>query len=187
MIFMKAKTKKFFKTALITLIVCVLGIVCAILISAFLHCIEMRFGIWVMLGIAVIALFTFVFLLVRKNECADNGKQVKDMFYRQCGVDESKFVPFGDLNYIVGADIYEDENGKVEISYTDYMPRKERLYQGYNDISKEELFANMADTKERMKMAIALIDKFIAGEIKHFYYWDETSLYIEDDEEYDKE
>lgn len=174
---MKAKTKKIFKDIAISLLLCVLGIICAVLISVLFRVIEILCGLWVMLGVAFLAMVIFIFLLIRNHdENTDNGKQDKDSFYKQCGVDESKFVPFGDLNYVVEAFINEDENGKVELSYTYYMPRKERLYHGYDDISKEELFADMADTKERMKMAIVLIDKFIAGEINHFYYWDESSL-----------
>ena len=174
---MTAKTKKVFKDIAISLLICVLAMACGTFITMLFRVIEILCGLWVMLGVAFLAMAIFVFLLIRNHdENTDNGKQDKDSFYKQCGVDESKFVPCGDLNYIVEAFISENENGKVELSYTDYMPRKESLYHGYNDISKEELFAQMADTKERMKMAIVLIDKFIAGEINYFYYWDESSL-----------
>ena len=55
------------------------------------------------------------------------------------------------------------------------MPRKNRIEPCQFE-SREDLCRNLADTKERMKMAIVVIDKFIAGETNNFYYWDETSM-----------
>lgn len=97
-------------------------------------------------------------------------------FQEECGVDASKLIPFGDMNYIVQADIFKDDEGIEHIEYDQYQPRKNRVWHGYDDISKEELLKNLADTKERMKMAMNLIDKFLNGEITFLYYWDETSL-----------
>lgn len=97
-------------------------------------------------------------------------------FQEECGVDASKLIAFGDLNYIVQADIFKDDEGVEHIEYDQYQPRRNRVWHGYDDMTKEELLKNIADTKERMKMAMNLIDKFLDGEINFLYYWDETSL-----------
>lgn len=99
-------------------------------------------------------------------------KRGERKFHKLCGVDESKLRPFGDLNYVVQAWVSDD--GKTA-TCDNYMPRKNRV-ECCQVESREELCKDLADTKERMKMAMVLIDKFIAGEINNFYYWDETSM-----------
>lgn len=100
------------------------------------------------------------------------ARRAERKFHKMCGVDESKLRPFGDLNYVVQAWVSDD--GKTA-TCDNYMPRKNRV-ECCQVESREELCKDLADTKERMKMAMVLIDKFIAGEINNFYYWDETSM-----------
>ncbi len=105
-----------------------------------------------------------------ENESPEKAAERK--FHEMCGVDEGKLLPFGDLNYVVQA--WCSDDGKTA-TCDNYMPRKNRIEPCQFD-SRDDLCRNLADTKERMKMAIVLIDKFIAGETNNFYYWDETSM-----------
>lgn len=99
-------------------------------------------------------------------------KRAERKFHKLCGVDEGKLLPFGDLNYVVQA--WCSDDGKTA-TCDNYMPRKNRIEPCQFE-SREDLCRNLADTRERMKMAIVVIDKFIAGETNNFYYWDETSM-----------
>lgn len=99
-------------------------------------------------------------------------KRAERKFHKLCGVDEGRLLPFGDLNYVVQA--WCSDDGKTA-TCDNYMPRKNRVEPCQFD-SREDLCRNLADTRERMKMAIVIIDKFIAGETNNFYYWDETSM-----------
>lgn len=99
-------------------------------------------------------------------------KRAEKKFHKLCGVDEGRLLPFGDLNYVVQA--WCSDDGKTA-TCDNYMPRKNRIEPCQFD-TREDLCRNLADTRERMKMAIVIIDKFIAGETNNFYYWDETSM-----------
>lgn len=99
-------------------------------------------------------------------------KRAERKFHKLCGVDEGRLLPFGDLNYVVQA--WCSDDGKTA-TCDNYMPRKNRIEPCQFE-SREDLCKNLADTRERMKMAIVVIDKFIAGETNNFYYWDETSM-----------
>jgi hypothetical protein len=105
-----------------------------------------------------------------EDESPEKGAERK--FHKLCGVDEGRLLPFGDLNYVVQA--WCSDDGKTA-TCDNYMPRKNRIEPCQFE-SREDLCRNLADTRERMKMAIVVIDKFIAGETNNFYYWDETSM-----------
>lgn len=109
-----------------------------------------------------------------RNEVRRLEKEYEDGFMRECGVDASKLIPFGDMNLILQCSVFLDEDGAEHIEYDNYMPRKNRVYTGYDDITKEDLVNHLKDTKERLKMYSRMIDEFIDGNTNRIYYWEPT-------------
>lgn len=93
---------------------------------------------------------------------------------RAKGVDTSKLQFPGVLNYIVQASI-DRETG--DIQYDQYQPRKNRIWTGVNDMTEDELKREMAQTIERMKIAMILMQDFIDGKSDSFYYWEASDEY----------
>lgn len=100
------------------------------------------------------------------------------LYREKCGVNEKNLIEFGDMNYIVQCDVFIGEDGKEHVEYDQYQPRKNRVWHGYDDISKEQLIANLKDTKERIKMLSDRIDMFIenveSGKQDFIYYWEDS-------------
>lgn len=88
-------------------------------------------------------------------------------------VDKEQLTFMGSLNYIVQAWRLKDDQGNVTgYSYDQYQPRRNRVWTGHDDMTEKELIEQLKETKERMKIAMDMIDKFVAGEIDAFYYWE---------------
>lgn len=89
-------------------------------------------------------------------------------YLKNIGVDVSKLTSTGTMNYIL--QVWKGEDGSFE--FDNYMPRKNSVWHGTNDdMSYEELVKNLEETKERMKIAIQMIQDFIEGKRDYIYYW----------------
>jgi phytoene/squalene synthetase len=81
-------------------------------------------------------------------------------------IDESKLTFLGSMNYIV--QVHRSPDG--EIVADQYQPRRNKIWTG--EFDGEEIKTNIAETIERMKIAINQFNEFLEGTRDSVYYWE---------------
>lgn len=101
-----------------------------------------------------------------------NEKKYDINYLKSIGVDVSKLTSLGTMNYVLQVFSETDKDGNKTFEFDNYMPRKNLVWHGSSDdMSYNELISNLEETKERMKIAIQMIQDFIDGKRDYVYYW----------------
>jgi len=81
-------------------------------------------------------------------------------------IDESKLTFLGSMNYIV--QVHRSPEG--EIIADQYQPRRNKIWTG--EFPEDEIKSDIAETIERMKIAINQFNEFLEGTRDSVYYWE---------------